>query len=266
MKTLKCLSVLACLTGSLTLLHADETPVDVTGYDAQIVISDPSNGSGATSDMDGGGSTFYASTASISGGLPAADTLLTSEANSADQFEFQSYSGNDALLLTSSSISGVTNGTLTLDAPTEFATLSLYGAAGGEAYAGASVTLNFVGGTSVTVDASTLAKDWGGGASAADTAVGPVYREYVGSTGPSTGDGQNFDIYQDQIDLTDIDGVDYSSDYLENIEVTFDGAGHDAVFAVSGDALGSTPEPSTYAMLGAGLVALFVWSRRRLSN
>ena len=211
-----------------------------------------------TATMDAGtaktGATYYEmgyNTASASTGLPVSGSTFTSQADSRHVFTMQSYSGNDAQLLTPTN----TAATMTFVTPKTYSSLSLL-AAVGNGIANVDITVNFSDGApSILIPYDTVAPDWFFESPAAYVAMG---RAYVG-TGATTYDNVgNTEPNLYQLDILMPDTVDP----ISSISLGYDGTstgGNLAIFAVSGAAV---PEP-TMGLALLGLTAASTLSRRR---
>jgi hypothetical protein len=253
--------------------QAQLVPLSATGYNEDMIVENsaatPSSGQGyvsdgnATASMDngtnGGGSSgsaytlFESGLSNDSNGLPTNGEIGTS-------YAFQSYSGNNALLLNGNSQEAPSDsGTLTLTTPTSLTELSLFGDTGS---AGANdtdtVVVHFADSTTEQFTATNITQDWYSGSSGVILSGLDRVDVSTSNTGIDTGHSQKFDIYADTFTLADPSPV-------TSVEITLNGPGNNAIYGISG-AL-AVPEPGACALTGFGAIflALFAWSRRRAS-
>ena len=148
-------SVVAALT-----VNAINSPIVLAGYNADLVVESnavgPPYNNYAVELNPGEGNAFYQS--GLPGhayGLPASGGFFSAVDGS--RFQFQPYTGNNALLLNSAT--GISSGTLTLAAPQMYRTLAvLANSAVGDNVGTANVTLRFLDGTTYTT--TYYAPDW----------------------------------------------------------------------------------------------------------
>jgi hypothetical protein len=232
------------------------SPVSVTGFtiDSIFAASETSkypSGNNTTNTLMDGAYSFYQNGytppsgsqnagTSLTGGL--AGTAITSTTTDAltgshTPFALQSLTANNTLQINEGS-----SGTLTLSAPSAYKNLSILADASYGADASPNLTINFNDGTSVTT--TYKAYDWSLGTDTTKEAA-----DVFGSTGinryspiQSPGwDQRSFGIYETDIDLTDIYGVNYSGRLVTSLTFTADtsntqGLGKTDVFAISGSA------------------------------
>lgn len=204
------------------------TPITVTGFNADLVIESTASGppfsSYATELNPGENLSFYES--GLSGffyGLPAGGNF-TSADDGTTVFQFQPFTGNNALVM--SSDTGITTGTLTLATPQTYGRVAiLANSASGGGYP--NVTFNFNDGTSYTTFYN--APDWFNNSG---YALLGVERINLG-TGNTSGAPDNPRFYQTTIDLDAALGL--TNKTLVSISVDqAAGAGSTAIYAVSG--------------------------------
>ncbi|MDB5354839.1 MAG: hypothetical protein JWN24_1292 [Phycisphaerales bacterium] len=228
-------------------------PINAMGYNQNMIISKASGGSLVTATMDGGtaktGNTFYelgVNTGSSATGLPAGGAIFGSANDANHVFKFQSYSGNNAVMLDSSN----TTGTLTLGGTTSYSALSflLSEGNGGSTF---NAVIHFVGAPDQTYTG--IAPDWFNGSPIAFDANG---RETLAGGFGNVGSG-NPRLYQADITLTD------TTDPISSIDLSFvpttNGTNRTAIFGLSGI---STPEPASLSLMGLGALGLLARRRR----
>lgn len=238
---------------------AQITPINVTGYTQNMIISATNGAANVTATMDGGtaksGDTFYergVNTGATSSGLPASGVVFGSANDSNHSFVFapNGQGQNDALMLDASN----TSGALALSTPARYSTLSFLVAGGnGGATAPNSLvlTINYAGGgTQIT---ALDAPDWFNNSPIAVDANGR------GTTGLAFDSvtGGNPRIYQEDVVLSDTTDPVTSVSFAWPQALT--GGNRAAVFGVSGLAV---PEPASWALLGIGAIGLLARKRR----
>lgn len=209
------------------------------------------------------GATFYEQgydTADTNGttGLPAANTTFVSQSDPTHSFRLASYTGNNALLLNSTS----TSGTLALAAPARLSAVSFLTDTGNADNGAApfSVVVNYANGApSTTIPAELISPDWFNNGPVAYSASGRVYPDATAASGfDSVGNGQP-NLYQVDLLLPD------TTDPIASFTLTYDGTSTSsqmAVFGLSGASV-AVPEPATFSVLAAGAAGLLTRRRRR---
>jgi autotransporter-associated beta strand protein len=252
-------------TGAITLsggklsLQGQQSPtgtpaavaaVAVTGFNKDVIYGNPDTSTFATNtagadNVFGYYQTGYTpqynpNTTIQSAGVPLATNgipspNITSALAGATPFAFQPFMSNNALAINKGS-----TGTLALTTPSSFASLSLLAASTSAADDTPNVTINFADGSSVTT--TYKAYDWFLGTDTlkqnADVfGTAGVYRY---SPSNSLGwDKRAFGMYETDIDLTNIGGIDYSSKLVASL-----------TFAAANTA-GSSPITNVFAVSGA---------------
>jgi hypothetical protein len=243
-------------------------PVAVSGFNKDVIYANPDVGGTTTSTLDGFFS-FYQSQyipptgtlnagTQLTGGLDAPDitsaipnTVYQAKGQTVNTpFTLQSFTANNTLNF----IQGST-GTLTLATPGVFSNLALLAASTHATTDTPNVTLHFTDGTSVTTQY--IAYDWFPGTDtvkqAADIFGSAGIERYSPTQSPGW-DQRPFAMYETDIDLTNINGVDYSSKQLASLTLNAaytdaQGHGQTNIFALSGAARAWTVNPTaqTYA-------------------
>jgi hypothetical protein len=242
-------------------------PLALTGFNQDMVVeaTAPQTGASAniTATMDAGtaktGATYYetgyntTNASSITTGLPLSGSTFTSQADNRHIFTMQSYTGNNALLISSTN----TSGTLTLANPMSMSGISVL-AATGNGVAPFNVTINYADGApSTLVPYDQVVPDWFFQGPAAWDAEGRAYPNAGATTYDNVNNNQP-NLYQLDIPLTD--SVDPVSSITFNYDGT-SGGGNVAIFAVTA----SVPEPASIGLLSAGAAAMLVRRRRTRS-
>ena len=225
----------------------------------------------------------------LQGGLPTSGQFV-SQGDGVTTFQFQPYTGNTALAISSNAGQMGQNGkalpisgTMTLAAPHAFSTLAILATSGNGA-SFANVRFNFVDSHGNQIDVATdyAAFDWynGGSGTTPDgnawgTALAGIGRIHISNTTPDTvsvsiGAPK---LYETAFNLANLTGLNdagqlvtgnYSGDILNSM--TFFGPSGNVtnIYAVSGsaDAASSVPEPSVALLLFAGVGLALVLRQR----
>jgi autotransporter-associated beta strand protein len=230
-------------------------PVAASGYNKDLVYGNPDTGGTVTSGIDTAFGFFQNGFTPATGNLNAgtalsggiASTSVTSSVNSAP-FALQSFTGNNALQIAENQ-----TGTLTLATPSAFKTLSVLATSAFGAEETPTLKITFADGTSVNT--TYKAYDWSigtdSGRLASDVFGAGGVNRYSPTQSPGW-DTRPFGVYQTDIDLSNINGVDYSNQIVSSLTFTATGfdtqsRGKTSVFAVSGSARGfATGATQTY--------------------
>jgi hypothetical protein len=236
------------------------TPIAVTGWNQNMIISATNGSANITATMDGGtaknGDAFYELGANngttnptnpaTASGVPKAGVTFGSsnDINHAFQLQPNGPGQNDAVMLDS----GSTSGTLTLNTPARYLALSFL-VAGANGGGSINATVNYQGGGTQSTTIS--APDWFNG--------GPVAWYAAGRVDTNLDDFNNVlnnnpRMYQEDLTLTD------TTDPVLSVSFSFGGSNREVVYGISGTAV-PVPEPSTFVLVGLG--ALGMYGRRR---
>ncbi len=241
--------IIPAILAATTAISANMTPVAVSGYNRDLVIESTAIGppfsSYAVEFNPGEGTGFYQhGLPGFSDGLPASGSF-TSATGDGTTFQFQPYTTNNALVL--SSETGLSSGTLTLTTPALYNRIAVIAnAANGDGSGAANLTFDFSDGSSYTT--IYYAPDWFN--NTYNVALGGVDRIYISSGALDNSGTDNPRFYETTIDLASVLGT--SNKPL--VSLTFAQApgtlpsglsGATGIYAVSGELLGLTPATIT---------------------
>jgi len=207
----------------------DMTPIALSGWNLDVVIERTAVGppftSVASEVCPGDGNAFYETDLpSYAWGLPSSRSFV-SLLGDRTIFQLQPYTNKNALVL--SSATGLTNGTLTLNAPATYSTIAILAHSCNATTQTGALTLNFADGSSS--DASYFAPDWmNGTASVAWFGNGHVNV----TNGSDTTGPENPRFYQTTINIAALLGG--TNKALQSISFAKTSAGATAIYAVSG--------------------------------
>ena len=237
-----------------TFAFAQATPVSVSGFNADLVVSNtataPYDDDADAFDVPNNYAYYEIGLEGSVSGLPVGGAFTAD--TSGTVFDIADYASDNALLMTASN----TTGTLTFDTPTAFDSISILAVSTNGGGTGA-VTFNFQDGTSLTTDYQ--APDWFGN-NTGTTPGGNAYMPAIQGIGrvsvdPSVTQGveqyaTDPDMYETMITL--------SGQTVTSMDFTGVSAGASTttgVFGISGVA-SAVPEPASLGLLGMAGLAL----------
>ena len=252
--------IISALLAAPSAFSANMTPVAVTGFNRDVVIesaaSAPPFSSYALEFNPNEGTCFYQHGlpgSSYTDGLPASGSF-TSAAGDGTTFQFQPFTANNALVM--SSETGLSSGTLTLTSPAIFNRIAVIAnSANGNANGRASLTVHFSDGTSYAT--TYYASDWFNNVT--NIALGGVDRIKI-TTGALDNSGtDNPRFYETTINLESLLGASNkpvtSLTFAQGPGTQTGGlSGATGIYAVSGELLGQIPaaiitQPSNITVL-----------------
>lgn len=227
-------------------------PVNVTSdsFDEDIIANSGQTALASTTEGVGNAVLFENGFQSNNDGLPVGGNFVSAN-NSDITYQLQSYSANNAMMLTAASQTG----TLTLQTPGRYSSLSLIGFCGFGDH-GATVTLNFSDASSQ--EAAWSVTDWWNGAGSKPDAYTFARVDNRNNNGPIS--STIFSMYELEIAVEEAN----QSKLLESVTLSNTSLSGDEsvnVFAMSGTS--AVPEPVTVGFLACGLGLLMAVRRRK---
>jgi MYXO-CTERM domain-containing protein len=288
-------AAVACLTG--TVGRAANVPIALTpgSFNYNTIVTAGTPGSSAT--IVGGtpasvdtenGLTFWGSSYNTSGALPAAGTPFTSVGNAATQFQFASFTGNNTMFINADQkYSGASSppywappygqtGSVALKTPAAYTSLAvLYSASGQNYYSQVPVidyTLSFADGTTYNNSGAAGFQGYGWHDNSGIVATSGE-RVSLGTGNTSTSNSwylHEADITIPAADvnevLTGISFYDSGSGYYNSPNSATSFPNSLAVYAVSGSATPTVPEPASGGFIAAAVAAAALRQRRRTDD
>lgn len=265
-RPVQCFLFLALAAGATSWQHLHADVIAVSGFNKDYVIEASAGGDGRVSYSDFADdfdipNTYAFREIGLDGetsGLPVGGVIVSDFTGIT--FQLNPYDTNNALGMDS----GTPNGTLTLDAPASYSSLSIL-AVSSNGGGNVGMRINFSDATFFDTDVS--APDWffvGPGT----TPMGNQYSHAIQGVGRTNTSNNNHedpvgdpDLFETLIDLSA-----FSDKTITSLDFTFAGSSANTVngiFAVSG--VTAIPEPGTVGLLGV-LMLGFVACRKRKSN